>query len=253
VRHAGGVLTSARLVGDATKVDVVTRDGQKHVALVVGRDRTTDLVLLAIDNGSNVPAARLADNAPAGGSPVWVLGSARPGTGDLWLSSGMLSSTDALVAVDGGPTTAGLLETDASSGTAAAGGALIDHDGAVVGIVLSRVGTSGTTYAMPIAAAVRIAEQLDDRGFAKHGAAGFVLDDEASGPTIVKMSADGPAVRAGAHVGDIVMSIEGRPVESMRDVMAIVRASEPGRTVTLQLQRGKGELKVPVQLAETTG
>ena len=104
VRHAGRVLTSARLVGDANTVDVITRDNQKHTAKVVGRDRTTDLVLLELDEASNVPAARLADASPAAGSPVWIVGAARPGASDLWVSGGMLSSTDALLAVDDGPT-----------------------------------------------------------------------------------------------------------------------------------------------------
>jgi serine protease Do len=252
VRHAGRILTSARVVGDATMVDVLSGDGQQHRARVVGRDRTTDLVLLEVAGAASVPAARLADTAPAAGSSVWVLGAARPGSSDLWQSSGLLASTDAIVAVDGGPMTSGLLETDASSGNAAAGGALIDRDGAVAGIVLSRVGESGTTYAVPIGEAVAIGEELDARGFAPHGAAGVSLVDTPAGPSIVKMSADGPAARAGARVGDVVMSIDGRPVESPYDVMAIVRAGRPNQTVTFELRRGKGELKVPVQLGATT-
>ncbi len=49
------------------------------------------------------------------------------------------------------------------------------------------------------------------------------------------------------------MSIDGRAVESMNDVLAIVRSGEPGRTVTFELRRGKKELKLPVQLAATNG
>ncbi len=193
VRHAGAVLTSARVVGDATTVDVLTRDGQQHKARVRGRDPVTDLVLLELDDDATIPAARLADAAPAAGSPVWVLGAARPGSSDLWQSSGLLSSNDAIVAVDGGPTMSGLFETDASSGDAAAGGALIDREGAVAGIVLSRVSASGTTYAMPIGRAVAIAQELDEHGVAPHGAAGMSLVDNAFGPMIMRMSPDGPA------------------------------------------------------------
>jgi S1-C subfamily serine protease len=253
VRHAGGVLTSARLVGDAKTVDVLTSDGETHPAIVRGRDHTTDLVLLAVDGAATVPAARLADDTPAAGSPVWVLGARPPGSTEPWQSNGLLSSNNAILSVAGGPTMSGLLETDASAGNAAAGGALIDQDGAVAGIVLSRVGTSGTTFAMPIARAVAIAEQLDERGHATHGSAGVELTDKMSGPTITKMLADSPAARAGAKVGDVVMSIDGRPVETINDVAALVRAGEPGRTVTFELRRGKVELKVPVQLAAMTG
>ena len=249
VRHAGRFLTSARVVGDATTVEVLTADGQQHRARVVGRDRSTDLVLLDVVGTSSVPAAPLADASPRAGSAVRVLGAARPG--ELWQSSGLLASTDAIVAIAGGPMMSGLLETDASSGDAAAGGALIDHDGDVTGIILSRVGASGTTYALPIGQAVAIGEELEERGFAPHGSAGVTLADTAQGPAIVKMSADGPAAHAGARVGDVVMSIDARVVESANDVLAIVRAGEPGRTVTFELRRGKGELKVPVQLGTT--
>ncbi len=253
VRHAGRVLTSARVVGDATTVDVLTGDGRQHRARVVGRDRTTDLVLLNVDGAASVPAARLAEGAPAPGSSVWVLGAARPGSTDLWQSSGLLASKDAIVAVEGGPMTSGLLETDASSGNAAAGGALIDGDGAVAGIVVSRVGQSGTTYAVPILRAVAIGEELDERGVAPHGSVGVSLVDSAGGPTIVRMSPDGPAARAGARVGDVVMSIDGRVVESPYDVIAIVRAGLPAGTLTLEVRRGKDKVWVPVHVGATTG
>jgi S1-C subfamily serine protease len=252
VRHAGRVLTSARVVGDATTVDVLTGDGQQHRGRVVGRDRTTDLVLLDVDNAASVPAARLADGTPAAGSSVWVLGAARPGSADLWQSSGLLASTNAIVAADGGPTMSGLLETDANSGNVAAGGALIDPEGAVVGIVLSRVGDSGTTYAIPIGQAVAIGDELDEHGFVRHGSAGVSLVETADGPSIVGMSVNGPAARAGARVGDVVMSIDDRPVESKNDVAAIVHAGQPGGTVVFELRRGKGELKVRVRLGATT-
>jgi S1-C subfamily serine protease len=203
--------------------------------------------LLELEN-ANVPAAELADEMPDTGDAVWVLGAARSGA-QSWVSSGTLSGTDALVAVADGPTTTGLLETDASTGSTGAGGALIDDKGSVLGIVLARVGESGTTYAMPIDHAVAIADELESHGKVRHGSAEFEGADGEQGPVVMKVDPKGSAARAGVEPGDVVVSIEGRPVESIRDVTAIVRANEPGRTLTFELRRHKESLDVPIQLA----
>jgi S1-C subfamily serine protease len=245
-------LTSARVVGSATQVDVLTGDGQQHVGNVVGRDRTTDLVVVDVVDAADVPAARLADGSPPTGSSVWVLGAARPGAADLWRSSGLLQSTDGIVADDGGPTMSGLLETDANSGSVAAGGALIDQDGTVVGIVLSRVGENSTTYALPITEAVRIGNDLASNGFAAHGSAGVSLADTVAGPSIVAVAAHGPAARAGARTGDVVLSVGNRQVETRNEVLAIMHAGTPGTFVTFELQRGRSQFDIRVKLGATT-
>jgi S1-C subfamily serine protease len=241
VRHSGGVLTSARLVGGAETVDVLTSGGEKRSARVVGRDPSTDLVLLAIDE-AGVPAAKLADGTPDAGSRVWVLGA------QSWVSEGTLSDIDAMLAVDKGPMASGLLETDATTGKAGAGGALIDDDGEVLGIVLARVADSDTTYAMPIDKALSIADELEERGSVAHGSAGFEGVDGVRGPTVTRVVPDGSAARAGVRRGDVVVSVEGRPVESISDVTALVRSDEPGQTLTFELRRGSKSLMVPIEL-----
>ncbi|HYL50437.1 MAG TPA: PDZ domain-containing protein, partial [Acidimicrobiia bacterium] len=170
---------------------------------------------------------------------------------DLWRSSGLLQSADGIVADDGGPTISGLLETDANSGSVAAGGALIDQEGTVVGIVLSRVGENSTTYAVPITEAVRIGDDLANQGFVAHGSAGVSLADTVAGPSIVAVSAHGPAARAGARTGDVVLSVDSRPVETRNEVLAIVHAGTPGQIVTFELQRGRTQFDIPVKLGTT--
>jgi putative serine protease PepD len=253
VRHAGEVLTSARLVGNAKTADIRTSDGERHVARVIGRDRISDLVLLSIDSAANVPAAQLADDSPSVGSAVWIMGAAPAAATSSWVSSGMVSSRDAVVAVPSGPTMGGLLETDAVTGSGATGGALVDAEGDVVGIVLGRLDGNGTTYSVPIDYAVEVAEALHANGVYQHGSAGFLATDAARGPTIANVTADGPAARAGVRVGDVVRYVDGRAVESRNDVMAIVRTDKPGRAVTLILERGPGTLKVRLTLVGTPG
>jgi S1-C subfamily serine protease len=253
VRHAGEVLTTSRLVGNAKAVDILTSDGQRHAAHVIGRDRTTDLVLLGIDAGANVPAAQLADRVPSVGTSVWVMGATTSGGSWAWMSEGLLSSVDAVVVAKGGPATGGLLETDAASGSAGIGGALVDEHGDVTGIVLGRLDNSMTTYAMPIDTAVDIAEELHDDGVATHGSAGMTIVDGPQGPTVTTVTPGGPAAKAGVKFGDVVSSVDDQPVESKTDVMRITANYAPSRIVEFEVIRRGTEYKLRVTLESVNG
>jgi serine protease DegQ len=231
----------------------VTADGRTHRARVAGRDRVTDLALLDMQDDTDMPAARLADHAPATGSAIWLMGAPASPAKSPWMSGGMTSSTDALVMSDLGPTTAGLVETDAASTTASVGGALVDASGSVAGIVLGHVNGSATTYAVSIDVAVGVARQLDAAGVAQHGTLGVRGADTPIGPMIVALPGDAPAARAGAHVNDLVQSINGRSVESIGDVTALVRSFDPGRVVVIGLRRGTHAIEVRVTLGATPG
>jgi len=264
IRRSGEILTSDRLIGAAKKIDVTTADGVVHAARVEGRDSTTDLVLLDVD--STKPATRPtgpsgADNAKAlaepaqfstralrAGDTVWVVGAPSPGDSAPWMSSGLVASTDSLVAISSGPTTSGLLETAAAASSGATGGALVDNSGAVTGIVLSPVGDDRMTYAVPIRTALSIANDLRAHGYVTHGALGINGINASSGPTVSGIVAGGPAARAGVHVGDVIDSVDNHEVYSMDDVMAFVRHDRPGQPVELTLERGTRSMKVRVTL-----
>jgi S1-C subfamily serine protease len=252
-RHGSEVLTSTRVVGDASSVQVVTSDGNRHTAHVAGRDHVTDLVLLDLDGDTDMPAAPLASVAPTTGAPVWIVGAGRVGATSPWMSHGMASSTDALVASSDGPTTAGLLEIDAPSNNGAVGGALVDASGSVTGIVLGHVNGSATTYAVPIAVALDIAHQLDADGVARHGSLGVSGVDTPTGPMIVDMPKKGAAARAGMRVDDHFESVNGRPVATVGDVTAIVRSLKPGDDVVVDLRRGKKAVEARVKLGAIDG
>jgi putative serine protease PepD len=248
VRHEGDILTSSRLIGDATRIDVTTSEGETHAAKLTGRDPTTDLALLSIDSG--VSAAQLSDDELLPGSSVWVVAAPAIGSSTPWMSGGMVATTDALVASLAGPTTGGLVETDAAANTAASGGALVDAAGSVSGIVLSPVENARTTYAVPIATAVAVAEDLRRNGVASHGSLGVEGMDGPAGPTVTRLRSDGAAARAGLKANDVITRVDGRRVTSMAEVMAMVRRWEPGRTVVIELMRGDKALKVEVELAD---
>jgi S1-C subfamily serine protease len=164
------------------------------------------------------------------------------------MSSGLVASTDSRVALATGPTTAGLLETAAASGLASSGGALVDAAGNVTGIVLAPVGESRMTYALPIATALSIADDFRRHGYTTHGALYFNGIDATAGPTVTALVADGPAARAGMQIGDIVERVDKHEVDSMEDVMAVVRHDKPGQTIVIELRRGSRQLAMTATL-----
>jgi S1-C subfamily serine protease len=240
------ILTSNRLVGSSAHVNVTTSDGVVHSARIVGRDATSDLVLLRLD--SVIPAAAAAKRGARTGDTVWVVGAVRPGATSPWMSTGVLSSTDSLVSIGTGPTTSGLLETGAASSSASSGGALVDAEGNVTGIVLSPVGDGRMTYAVPIETALSIADDLRSLGHARHGALGINGIDAPAGPTVTAVVAGGPAQLAGIRVGDVVETVDKHQVDSIEDVMALVRHDLPGQPVMIELRRGSHKVAVQATL-----
>lgn len=246
VTRATEIITSNRLVGSSTEVTVTTTDGVTHLGQVVGRDPVSDLVLVRLS--AAIPAADSAVRAPQAGEDVWVVG-ARPGEDTPWMSKGVLAAIDSLVSVGTGPTTSGLLETGAASNAASSGGALVDSSGDVTGIVLSPVGDGRITYAVPIETALSIAYDLRTHGYAKHGALGIDGVDNPDGPTITGIVTGGPAERAGLQVGDVVESVDEHVVDSMDEVMALVRHDSPGEPVVIEIRRGSLQLEMNPTLA----
>ncbi len=112
---------------------------------------------------------------------------------------------------------------------------------------------SATTYAVSIdvAVAVRASARRDRRCPARdpggrRGRHPARADDRRHGD-------DAPAALAGAHVDDLVQSINGRAVESIADVTALVRSFDPGHTVVMGLRRGKKAVAVRVKLGAISG
>ena len=249
IRHAGEVLTSARILGEAQTATVTTEDGETLAATVIGRDSTTDLALLAVD--SPVQAVPLAETTLRTGDSVWIVGAHPPGETSPWISDGVVSSTDSLVAMPDGPTTSGLLESDALATAWSAGGALIDRTGAVTGIVLAPVGQARSAFIVPIALAIEVANDLRTNGWAAHGALGVEGTDTPAGPTVTEVPPDSAAALAGVLPGDIVVSVDGRSVLNMAELLATVRSFAPGETVELEILRAGEPMLLEMPLAGT--
>jgi putative serine protease PepD len=236
VRHSGDILTSNRLLRDATSITITTDDGESQPATVRGQDPATDLALLHVDNG--LPAAPVAERAVRAGDSVLAVGAPASRGGQPWLGDGIVASIDGVVAQSGGPAMAGLIATNASPGTKGTGGALLDRHGTVAGIVLAPIDGDAAIYAVPIEFAARVADQLNTKGAAAHGWLGLVATNQREGPVVATTTENGPAQRAGIEVGDIVVAVGGRAVVTMGEVTAAARRHSPRATVVVKVRRG---------------
>jgi S1-C subfamily serine protease len=234
IRHRGEVLTADALVANAQAVVVVERDGREHAARIVGRDADSGLALLRVD--APLHAAVLSEEEPEAGDAVHAVG-ARPGHAMPWVSAGIISATRVRVAGDDGRALKGGLATDVRPGAAGSGGALVDQTGAVVGILIAPVDGDPTTYAVPTALAIDIAEQLRANGSVAHGWLGVQGRDGIEGVTVVEVVRGGPAARAGLRAGDVVRGVGGVPVARMVDLIAEVRWATPETWIVLDVLR----------------
>jgi S1-C subfamily serine protease len=246
VRHAGDVLTSDRLVRGARRVTVTTSDGQTQTATVRGHDPTTDLALLRVTGG--LDAAPVAGNALRAGDSVIAVGTSSVGGKDPWIGTGIVASTEGVVSNLGGPAMDGMIATNAWAGKDGLGGALLDRQGGVAGILIAPIMGDSSSYAVPIAFAGEIADQLSTKGTAAHGWLGVTGKDVAGAPTLTGTTANGPAARAGIRAGDVVVSVGERIVTTMGEVTAAVSWYDPHATVGIKVRRAGTLVKAEVTL-----
>jgi S1-C subfamily serine protease len=249
LRHGGEVLTNARLVGKANSVSVRTLDGERAMARVVGRDVDADVALLALD--APLVAAPLGDELPGVGKRVYAIGADGSGHATPWMSQGIVASTDGLTATADGPSMSGLIATDALVPSTAAGGALVDDEGRVVGVLLGALENERGGLALPMSFATDVADRLRADGRADHGWLGLQGVDTPDGPLVEDVTAGGPADRAGVEVGDVVLAVDDRTLDTMAEVTAVVRRHWPRERVALLVLRGSVRLHLTVRVGAT--
>ncbi|HEY8217210.1 MAG TPA: trypsin-like peptidase domain-containing protein [Acidimicrobiia bacterium] len=242
------VVTSAAVVTGATGITVTTSRSRVLPATLAGVDPETDLALLRVDDG-HLPLARLgsADGVAVG---TWVLAVGASGGERRWASQGVVSGVSVLVTTPDGTSMPGMLATDVAPSTEAAGGPLLNDDGAVVAI-LSGVAPG---HALPVDVAREVAEQLSASGRVRHAWLGVDAADTRAraggGVTVMTVTPGGPAEQAGIAVGDVITELGDDRVADLGDLLAAVAHRRPGDPVELTVWRADHRLHRPATLAE---
>jgi len=266
----GDIVTNAHVVAGATRVrvqlstrmksggtSILPRPGVLIPARVVGLDLETDLALLRIE-ASGLQFLSLADSEKVKqGQLVLALGN--PLGLENSVSMGVVSSVTRQLRPDDRVI---YLQTDAPINPGNSGGPLVDIDGNVIGIntiILSQSGGSeGLGFAVPSNIVRSVTGQLRRNGSVTRGdigveaqtitpalAAGLGLARE-DGVVLADVTPNGPADNAGLRIGDIVLALNGKPMENARQFHVNLYYQPVAATVRLAILRGKGEIEVTV-------
>jgi len=265
VDRSGIALTNHHVIEGATDIEVVTADGRKHRARVVGSDPKSDLAVLRILGGAEYPAARLGDS-DAVQVGDWVLAIGSPFGFTQTVTAGIISAKGRVLGQ--GPFD-DFLQTDAAINPGNSGGPLVNMQGEVVGIntaIVSRSGGSlGIGFAIPINLAKKIYTELTTRGRVARGwlgvsvqpltaelAKSFGAPDE-QGVLVADVVEGSPAHRAGLRPGDIILEVNGRRVTAPSDLQRAVGLAGPGSRLGLEVKPVTPELARQLGLPRAEG
>lgn len=264
-RSDGHVLTNGHVVEGAARVVVVTADGRRASARVVGTDPWSDLAVVKVDEDLTFPVATMGSAATlAIGQTVMAIGGP-VGRDEPAVEVGLVEGLGRQVRRLSGADLLDMIHTTAPVAATSSGGALVDGRGAVVGIITAAtpdggVRTTRAGYATPIDWARTVADQLLATGRVTRvwmGVEGSDLDAETaqtmgvgSGALVNQVRADSPADDAGLQADDVVTSVDAVPVASMAALRAALRNHQPGEVVTVTVRRGTDTRSLKVHLAE---
>ncbi len=262
ISSQGYILTNQHVVEAADEIEVALSDGKKLAARVVGSDPETDLAVLHVD-AQNLPPITLgqAENLKVGdvvlaiGNPLGVGQTVTMGIISALHRTGLRINTFE-----------NFIQTDAAINQGNSGGALIDASGNLVGIntaILSQSGGSiGIGFAIPVSTAKQVMDQLIATGAVTRGWVGVELQEitpeladsfklgSTSGVLVAGVQRGSPADRAGVKPGDIVLTVDGKPVRDPDSMRGLIVALAPGQQIRFKLKRNQRELELPVQVGK---
>jgi serine protease Do len=260
VEPTGIALTNAHVVEKATEIEVVTTDGNKHKAKLVGMDKKTDLAVLKLDDGKGqFKYARLGDSDKLQVGD-WVIAVGSPFGLQATVTAGIISAKARNIGQ--GPFD-DFLQTDAAINPGNSGGPLVNMQGEIVGINTAIVaGGSGIGFAIPSNMARKIYTELQTKGRVTRGWLGVSIQPltpelarsfnakDTKGVLISDVMPDSPAAKAGLKPGDILMEFEGKKMEAPSDLQRAVGMAQPGQETKMKIWRDQGERTVEIKIGE---
>ena len=274
----GHILTNYHVIAEARQVEVTLHNRRKYKAQVIGTDRSHDLAVIKITAPDLTPATLGDSKSLVVGQKVYAIGNPFGLSGTL--TQGLVSSIRSVSEPDGTKIDEAI-QTDAAINPGNSGGPLLNYHGEVIGInsiIASNVGQSaGIGFAIPINTAKAVLNDLVTIGRVRRPALGIrslpigpELAQEMGLPAdygvlIVQVVPGGAADHAGlrggterAYLGntpitlggDLIVAIDGHPLEDERDMSDIMNQHRSGDTVTVTIYRGKKKMDVKVTLGE---
>ena len=265
----GYIVTNNHVVDGADELLVTLNDNKEYSARIIGADATTDLALIMID-GKSLPAIQIAnsDDVKVG---EWVLAVGNP----LGLNNTVTAGIVSAKARSMGQGVSSMIQTDAAINQGNSGGALVNTQGALIGInamIYSQTGSNiGYGFAIPTTIMNKVVDDLKKYGNVQRAMIGIqgsdvnaYVDNEKEkgnevdlgtmeGIYIAKVIDDGSAADAGLKEGDVITHIDGQKVKTFGELQNIIAQKRPGDKITINYLRNKSKKSATLTLKNEKG
>lgn len=269
---SGMVITNNHMVRNldgslAEAFEVTLATGEKLAATVVGTDPLTDLAVVKVEAGFDLPAATFVTDLPTVGEYAITIGSplGYENSVSLGIVSGLDRSIEEVTGTEGIAYN-NLIQTDAPISPGNSGGALANASGQVIGINVAyeppATGAVSIGFAIPSVVVTQVADQIIATGKATHAYIGVstrtvtsALQQQfnlsrSSGILVAEVALNGPAAKAGIQRDDIIVKVGDEAMVESSDLLVAIRDKRPGDKVDLTIDRGGTTLVINVTLEE---
>jgi serine protease Do len=250
VSSDGYIVTNAHVVENAEEIKVRLTDKRELKAKVIGADSRSDVAVIKVE-AANLPTVKIGDSNKLR-TGEWVIAIGSPYGFANTVTAGIVSATSRENLVqDPNLDAVPFIQTDVAVNPGNSGGPLLNMRGEVVGInsqIFSRTGAfAGISFAIPIDYAYGVAEQLMKSGHVTRGRIGVGITNvnrdlaeslglgKPQGAAVLNVEEGSPAAKAGLQPGDIILKIDGRPVEGSSELSRTIRGMKPGTKVRLSV------------------
>lgn len=271
IDRSGEILTNAHVVAQADRVTVTLKDGRTFDGTVQGADEVTDLAVVKIDAGGDLPVASLGDST---GVQVgdWAIAVGNPLGFDNTVTLGIVSTLKRSSAQVGIPDKRlEFIQTDAAINPGNSGGPLLNERGEVIGINTAiRADAMGIGFAIPVDKAKAIKDKLMRGEKVAHPYLGvqtatltpqlaqqnntdpnssFTIP-EVNGVLVVRVVPNSPAAAAGIRRGDVIVQIDGQAITKADQLQSVVDSSRVGQVLQVRVRRGNQNQQIAVKTAD---
>jgi serine protease Do len=255
----GYIVTNNHVIENADEIVVILNNEKEFDAKIIGRDKNTDLALIKIESNHKLPILKFgnSDTLKVG---QWVVAIGNPFGLEHTVTAGIVSAKGRVIG--SGPYD-DFIQTDASINPGNSGGPLLNMNGKVIGINTAIVaGGQGIGFAIPVNLAKKIIDQLKSSGAVTRGWLGVGIQDisdevaeyygikDKKGVLVTEVFPGDPADSAGIKPKDIIVSVNGKAIDSTRKLTGIIADTIVGDTAKIDVLRNGKSKTFDVKIAK---
>ena len=271
ISNDGYIITNDHVISDAREISVFLNDGQSFVAEVIGRVPFSDIALLKISaNFDLVPISTSKSQDLKVGDWVIAIGNAFGLVGTPTVTAGIVSAKERVMITEDDRTLTDMIQTDAAINEGNSGGPLVNLKGELVGINSTIMrGAEGIGFAISSDLVQRYIDDLLNYGevqipkegieartidsnllstLCEYGYNVCELDENLKGIVVLEIEKDSPSDKSGVMPGDIILSINEKPVRSNGEYISWLYNYRPGENITLNILRENQEIEISIKL-----